>query len=230
MPNERTVYEGLADKYAATVDSKPQHVAYERPAMLSLLPEVAGRDVLDVGCGSGWYAEHLLEAGARVTAFDVEPRFVELTRVRVGERGVVLQADLSQPLDFASDASFDLIVCPLVLHYVEDWAAVFGEFRRVLRPGGRLLFSTHHPFMDWQNFETGDYFRTELLEDEWEIGKVTFFRRPLTAMSRDLAEAGFVIERLLEPQPTAEYREALPEWYQRLMTHPWFLIVRAQKR
>jgi SAM-dependent methyltransferase len=103
MANERPVYEGLADKYAATVDSKPQHAAYERPAMLSLLPEVAGRDVLDVGCGSGWYAEHLLGKGASVTSFDVEPRFVELTRSRIGERGVVLQADLSQPLGFASD-------------------------------------------------------------------------------------------------------------------------------
>jgi hypothetical protein len=49
-------------------------------------------------------------------------------------------------------------------------------------------------------------------------------------MSRDLADAGFVIERLLEPQPTADYREALPEWYERLMTNPWFLVVRAQKR
>lgn len=225
---KKTVYRDIAESYAVTVDSKPQHAFYERPAMLSQLPALEGRRVLDVGCGSGWYAEYLLEQGAVVTSFDVEPRFVELTRSRLGDKATVLEADLAEPLDFAEDRSFDLVLCPLVLHYVEDWQALFGEFARLLRPGGLLLFSTHHPFMDWQNFETGDYFRSELLEDEWEIGRVTFYRRPLTEMSTVLAANGFVIERLLEPQPTEEYRLASPEWYEKLMKNPWFLVVRAR--
>lgn len=229
MSDEAPVYAGLADRYAARVDGKPHHAFYERPATLSLLPPLEGRRVLDAGCGSGWYAEELLRRGAEVTAFDAEPRFVELTRARTGGRARVLVADLAKPLAFAADGAFDAVVAPLVLHYVEDWDAMLAELARVLRPGGTLVFSTHHPFMDWQEFRTDDYFRTERLTDEWDVGTVRFWRRPLTAMADALAGAGFVLERLLEPRPLDGYRDAAPDWHARLSTRPWFLHVRARR-
>lgn len=221
--------DALAARYAGTVDEKPQNAFYERPATWALLPPLRGLRVLDVGCGSGWYAERLLEEGAEVVAFDASPRFVELTRARVGDRARVLRADLGEPLGFARDGEFDLAVAPLVLHYLRDWDAPLAELRRVLRPGGRLVFSTHHPFMDWTEFERDDYFATERLEDDWSVGTVTFWRRPLTAMVDALAGAGFVVERLLEPRPTDEYRRAKPDWYEKLMRTPWFLVVRARR-
>jgi len=100
-----------------------------------------------------------------------------------------------------------------------------------LRPRGTLVFSTHHPFNDWKLFDREDYFAVELLEDEWDdFGKVTFYRRPLTVISSDLAGAGFVIEKLLEPQPTEEFRQMNPEGYERLRKNPWFLAIRALKK
>ena len=222
-------YEQMAEEYAAAVDTKPYNAYYERPAVLSLLPPVAGLEVLDVGCGSGWYAEYLVEQGATVTAIDVSPKMVAFTQARLGGRAGVLQADLGQPLDFAADAAFDLVLCPLVLHYVERWEPMCAEFHRVLKQNGTLLFSTHHPCMDFRLFETESYFPTELFEDEWSTGKVRFFRRPLTAMIDALAQSGFVVERILEPQPTDAFRSVDPEGYERLSTHPWFLIIRARR-
>jgi SAM-dependent methyltransferase len=227
-PVALSCYETMAEDYAAAVDNKPYNAFYERPAVLSILPPLAGLDVFDAGCGTGWYAEYLLAKGAVVTAVDVSPKFVALTKKRVGERVEVLQADLGQPLDFAADASFDLILCPLVMHYLKDWEAVFVEFRRVLKNTGVLVFSTHHPFMDFQVFKTDSYFTTELLEDEWSTGKVRYYRRPLTAMSDALAAAGFVLERILEPQPVEEFRRVDPEGYGRLSKNPWFLVIRAR--
>lgn len=222
-------YQGIALQYAQQVDSRPMNAHYERPAMLSLLPPLAGARVLDVGCGSGWYAEYLLGQGAAVTSFDLDETFVALTRARVGERARVLRADLAEPLTFAADGAFDLAVAPLVLHYLRDWLPSLRELRRVLRPDGLLVFSTHHPFMDWQEFQCADYFALERLEDYWEgVGPVQFYRRPLTAISAALAEAGFCIERLLEPQPGEAYRQARPEWFERLRVSPWFLLVRAR--
>jgi SAM-dependent methyltransferase len=223
-------YDGLAGKYAATVDTKPWNAYYERPAVISLLPSLMNAKVLDVGCGSGWYAEYLLSHGAAVAAFDINSEFVTLTRTRVGERARVLQADLAAPLDFAGDGEFDVVVCPLVMHYLKDWQPVFREFHRILKPHGVLVFSTHHPFMDWKLHNREDYFAVELLEDEWEIGKVRFYRRPLTAISQALDSTGFVIERLLEPQPTEDFRRVHPEGYERLTKNPWFLVVRARKK
>jgi SAM-dependent methyltransferase len=224
-------YQGIAQNYAAQVDTKPMNAFYERPAVTALLPPLAAARVLDVGCGSGWYAEYLLDHGAHVTAFDLDDDFVALTRARVGGRGTVLQANLAEPLGFAADNAFDLVVAPLVLHYLRDWEPALRELHRTLRPSGVLVFSTHHPFMDWQQFERDDYFAVELLEDVWKgIGTVRFYRRPLTAICGALAAAGFVIEQLVEPQPTAAYREVHPEWYERLRRNPWFLVVRARKQ
>ena len=67
-------YETLAESYAARVDTKPHNAYYERPATLSLLPQVKGKRVLDAGCGPGVYAEWLVEHGAEVVAFDVSTR------------------------------------------------------------------------------------------------------------------------------------------------------------
>jgi SAM-dependent methyltransferase len=227
-PVALSCYEAMAEKYAAAVDTKPHNAYYERPAVLSLLPSVAGWNVLDAGCGSGWYAEYLVEQEATVTAVDVSPKLVALTKARLGNRAQVLQADLGQPLDFAGDAAFDLVLCPLVMHYLEDWRAVFAEFHRVLKNTGVLLFSTHHPFMDFQLFKTESYFTTELLEDEWSTGKVRYYRRPLTAMIDALAETGFLVERILEPQPTDAFRSVDPEGYERLSKNPWFIVIRAR--
>lgn len=223
-------YEGVASRYADTVDTKPWNAYYERPAVTSLLPPLTNTKVLDAGCGSGWYAEYLLGRGATVTAFDLNVEFVTRTESRVGSLARVLQADLAAPLDFAADDEFDVVVCPLVMHYLKDWQPVFREFHRILKPHGVLVFSTHHPFMDWKLFNKEDYFAVELLEDEWEIGKVSFYRRPLTTISHDLDSAGFFIERLLEPQPTEDFRRVHPEGYERLTKNPWFLVVRARKK
>ncbi len=222
-------YEDLAKKYAETVDVKPMVAYYERPAVLSVLPDLTDANVLDVGCGSGWYAEYLLSCGAQVTAFDVNADFVELTKQRVGQQATVLQADLAQPLDFAADAAFDVVICPLVLHYLKDWQSVFRGLNRVLKTQGVLVFSTHHPFNDWQLFDTENYFSVDLIEDEWKIGKVQFYRRPLTKISQDLAETGFVIERVLEPQPVEAFKQLRPKKYATLMNAPWFIVVRARK-
>jgi SAM-dependent methyltransferase len=223
-------YKGKAGKYAAVVDDKPWNALYERPAVLSMLPPLAKIRVLDAGCGSGWYASYLLDQGAQVTAVDYDDEFVALTRERLGTRARILQADLSRPLEFAADAEFDLIVSPLVMHYFKDWEPVLKEYNRILKPHGLLVFSTHHPFMDWKNFNCEDYFRIEKLDDEWkDIGKIQFYRRPLTAMSSALFATGFLIERLLEPQPVEAMRQALPDAYDKLMKTPWFLVIRARK-
>src|SRR5262249_30564307 len=98
------------------------------------------------------------------------------------------------------------------------------------KPEGVLVFSTHHPTMDWRSFNTENYFALELLEAEWEVGKVRFYRRPLTAISEAIQTAGFCMERLLEPTPTEEFRRVNPEACDELTKNPGFLIIRACKR
>lgn len=223
-------YDAMAADYAADNQESSTNAYYERPATIELLGDVTGRRVLDAGCGAGPLTEWLADHGAIVTATDVSPAMAEAARRRVGDRATVRVADLAHPLSFAADASFDIVVASLVLHYMRDWEVVLGEFRRVLTPDGVVVFSTHHPAMDWQLLSREDYFVTRQFTETWKKGhgeyEVTFWRRPLTAMTQAIHDAGFVIERLIEPAPLPALADRDPEVYRLLATQPRFLFFR----
>ena len=228
--NPAAEYDAMADAYNARVDTHPHNALYERPAMLSVLPPLTGSTILDAGCGSGWYAQHFLENGAaRVVCVDISGKMTAAARARLGERARGINADLAQPLTFAADAEFDLVAAPLVLHYLADWTPTLLEFQRVLKPGGNLVFSTHHPIMDVKLFNLPDYFATAYIEDEWDTGKVSYYHRSLTTMLHDVIATGFVIEQVLEPQPVWAMQATHPELYDKLMHNPWFLVIRARR-
>ncbi len=225
-------YDSISKQYADKLendDKAPYNAYYERPAMLSQLPPLAGLRVLDAGCGTGKLAEIMIRAGAAVTAFDYNADFVDRARRRLGERATVFQADLSQPLAFAANGSFDLVTASLVLHYLRVWAPALRELHRVLADGGLLVFSTHHPSMTWQLFNLDSYQAEALIEDEWSIGKVSYYHHSLDDISGALQESGFIIERLLEPLPTEDFKRVDPAGYEKLSQRPWFLVVRARK-
>ncbi len=195
--------------------------------------------VLDAGCGPGFLAKELAARGARVTAFDITPAMVEMTKTRLGPTAQVYVADLAKPLDFANDAAFDIAVCPLVLSYVKDWHAAFCELFRVLRPGGTVVVSTEHPHghFEWlkrKHEKRPRYFATELHEVEWTgFGeprpKIAAYRRPLQAMINPILEAGLVLDRVFEPLPNKEFRRRDEKGYHALMDMPVFILFRARK-
>ncbi|MFZ7131548.1 MAG: class I SAM-dependent methyltransferase [Eubacteriales bacterium] len=227
-------YEALADYYFDDVDTKPFNAYYERPATISLLPDVKNKTVLDAGCAAGWYTKWLLEKGANVIAVDFSPNMIEMTKKRVGNRAEIIRADLNSPLDFIKDSSIDIILSSLTLHYIKNWDSVMREFNRILKEQGQLVMSIHHPFMDFTVFNKENYFLTELLDDEWETShgkvKMQFYRRPLSLIINSIIDAGFLLEQLLEPMPTEQFKIEQPKIYERLTKKPQFLFIQAKKR
>lgn len=222
-------YDAMAPWYSAANEVGSFNAYYERPAMIALLGPVTGCRVLEVGCGSGPLTSWLVDHGAVVTAMDVSSGMLRLARQRVGDRAELIVADAGDPLPFASDGSFDFVVASLVLHYIEYWQPVLQEFRRVLKPKGAIVFSTHHPTMDWEH-SPDDYFAVKRVTELWRKVdrdfEVTFWRRPLTAMTEAISSSGLVIERLIEPRPVPELRERDPEAYEEITTKPRFLFFR----
>jgi SAM-dependent methyltransferase len=227
-------YEELADAYAAHINTKPHKAYYERPATLSLLPDVSGMRVLDAGCGPGVYTEWLADHGATVLALDASPKMVALARHRLAGRAEIREADLARPLTFLDSGSFDLVLSALVLEYIRDWRATLSEFHRLLRPGGQLVISVTHPFFDFSYFRSESYFETELVSEVWKGFKpvsvrMPTYRRSLGETLNPFLENAFRIEQIIEPRPTEEFRDADPRHYDELMKQPCFLCLRASK-
>src|SRR6516164_9829782 len=137
-------YDRFAEAYSAENENSLANAYYERPATLALAGEVAGRRVLDAGCGSGLLSAALRDRGAIVTGIDSSAKMLELARQRLGASADLHLADLGGPLPFPGGA-FDDVIASLVLHYLQDWAGPLAELRRVLTPGGRLIVSVDHP-------------------------------------------------------------------------------------
>lgn len=202
-----TDYDDFAHAYSAENESNLFNAYYERPEMLRLAGDVSGRRILDAGCGSGPLSAALSDGGAVVTGLDSSAAMIDLARQRLGDDADLHVADLGAPLPFA-DAEFDDVVASLVLHYLEDWSGPLSELRRVLKPGGRLLVSVNHPAAYAIVYPEADYFAvTRYSEDYTFQGQVTwltFWHRPLHAMTDAFAAAGFRLAAVSEPPPAPD--------------------------
>ncbi|MFJ3644876.1 class I SAM-dependent methyltransferase [Streptomyces murinus] len=213
-------YTGFAEAYAADNETNLLNAHYERPAMLDLAGDVAGRRILDAGCGAGPLSAALRDRGALMSGFDASAGMVELARRRLGDDADLRVADLGSPLPYADD-TFDDAMASLVLHYLKDWAPALSELRRVLKPGGRLIASVEHPFaMNLMHRQAGreaeyNYFDTTNWTDEWTMGGrsalMSRWHRPLHAMTDAFTAAGFRITVISEPAPDPAARELFPE-------------------
>jgi len=234
-PIAQEAYDQLAEAYAQRIATKPHNAYYERPAMLSLLPDVRGKRILDAGCGPGVYAEILVGMGALVVAFDANPKMVDHARTRLGHKAQVILASLEAPLAFLSAATFDIVIAPLVMDYIRDWRAAFSEFQRALKPGGILVFSLEHPLVKYfDHMAESNYFQVERVTYTWRgfgaAVDVPSYRRPMAEVLNPLIDAGFTLDRILEPLPTQTFKEQDPKDYEKLTREPGFLCIRAVKK
>ncbi|MEU9862539.1 class I SAM-dependent methyltransferase [Streptomyces sp. NPDC047971] len=221
-------YDSFAEAYAAETENSLVNAYYERPAMLALAGDVAGRRILDAGCGSGPLSAALRDRGAIVTGIDVSAGMLALARRRLGEDAALHLVDLNDPLPF-DDGAFDDVVASLVLHYLEDWGPALAELRRVLRPGGRLIASVDHPFVAYTIQDPRpDYFATTSYAFDWtfngQSAPMRFWRKPLHAMTDAFTAAGFRLTVIGEPQPDPAARELFPDGFRDLSSTTTFLF------
>ncbi|QLH77206.1 methyltransferase domain-containing protein [Halosimplex rubrum] len=143
-------YDDLADDwsdYAAV----PWRAQVLWPTVDELLPDLGGKRVLDAGCGDGTHAAALADRGADVVGVDASAGMIETARERYGDRDRIefRRGDLATGLDFLDDDGFDLVLCQHVLSHLPDLEPVAAAFARLVRPGGSVVCSTHHPFHEY---------------------------------------------------------------------------------
>jgi ubiquinone/menaquinone biosynthesis C-methylase UbiE len=210
------------ERWAPTYPPEPHNplMRAEQRYVLAQLPEVGGRQALDLACGSGRYAQLLASAGAaRVVAADFSPAM--LSRVSIRDR---VLANLTH-LPFAA-ASFDVIVSGLAIGHAGDLGVCLQEIARVLRPGGTVCYSDFH-------CEAARRGLTRSFRDATDRS----FTLPPAGFELDehraeAQRAGLVIESIQELRVGEEIREPFKgseEFYRRWQGVPLVFVLRARK-
>ena len=166
---------------------------------VQVLGDVAGKDVLDLGCGACQFGVTLARRGARVTGIDISEKQLEYARLRGVDFPLVLGS--ADDLQF-EDASFDVVACDQGATVFADPFDVVPEVARVLRPGGLFAFSGATP-IDWICWdESLDRASTTLQRDyfgmhRWQGEGWVYFMLPYGGWIQLFRSCGFTIEDLV---------------------------------
>ncbi len=220
------------------------NILLEQPAMRGLLPDVEGKNILDLGCGYGHNCLDFVKRGAaKVVGVDISEKMLDVaTRESVHEK--IEYVNMSMTDIERLDGGFDLIYSSLAFHYVEDFERFARSMYAAMNTGGCLLFSQEHPIVTATKDGKGHFNRDEngckvsytfsnynepgKRMVHWYVDGVIKYHRTLGQIITYLARAGFIIETVTEPLPEEWAVEKFPEIVKEYLK-PNFLIVRAKK-
>jgi SAM-dependent methyltransferase len=238
-----TVSRAYQDRYQLPTDRLVYAGRCPGEDELQLIGEVTGLRVLVLGCGGGQECIVLAKQGAQVVGIDLSDKQIEYGRRLADREGVIvtlLQGNVEE-LREIDDASQDIVLSLHALNYVERADRAFGEAFRVLKPGAPFVFSVHHPFDacldDTPPYGVAKGYWQRELDWQWDFpeasvsARMRSWYRPVSEWCSLLTDAGFRIERLLEPPPTEEAYSPWDRGYslEKMRLVPANLIVKAVK-
>ena len=221
------------------------------PSLQNILGRVTDQRILDAGCGNGYLCRLLSTKGAKMTGVDVSKRFIEIAEAKEKHKPLNIQYHVGSlcKLSMFADETFDATVSNIVLSDLQDLNQAFQELHRVLKKGGKLVFSIMHPCFtspsvkgwvknpvdshrreDWLYWKVDRYFDRSV--EEWRMydnSPVYGFHRPLSEYITLIIRNGFNITDFEEPVPK---KKDIEEHYRELNDGDriaWFLVIGAKK-
>ena len=197
--------------------------------MLELIGPVAGKGILDLYCGAGYLSRRLASLGANVTAVDSSESLIGIAREIDKREESRIKYAVAEPTDLSviEDSTFDDIVCNMGLMVIRDLAGTVAELARLVKLGGRFIFSVVHPCFCmpdacWVRDEEGRYLYRAVdnyYTEGWWPSEVTGTvrsrnkskHRTLATYVNALSARGFNVRRVAEPRPSAEAVALRPE-------------------
>ena len=220
----------------------------EKPTMLSLLPDLQGNKLLDLGCGTGGHLQLYLAQGANaVVGMDLSANMLKQAQSDLGKCGQFsgrfsLYQLPMEKLAELKDRNFDVVTSSFAFHYVQNFPALLSAISDKLKPNGTLVFSQEHPITTchkegerWEKDENKqqtayrlNHYRDEGERDRnWLKQPFKTYHRTTATIINHLIETGFQIEQMAEPMLADQ-----PQWHDEfkdLQHRPVLLFVRAKK-
>jgi SAM-dependent methyltransferase len=206
-------------------------------AELRLLGSVAGKRVLDLGCGTGLAAAVFAQQGAHVIGLDPSPELLTAARRHAAHAQVKVelhQGDLAD-IAFMRADSVDLVFSAWAIARAPDLSRVFRQVHRVLKQGSPFVFSMPHPAYDIIDDDDPDqpllirrsYFDRSPVDDSGEspFGE---HHHTVSDVFTGLTRNNFRVDVLLEPESAADGTSS-PHWREAFLWLPRTLIVRGRK-
>ena len=200
-----------------------------------LFPDLAGKSVLDLGCGYGWHCKYAADHGAkRVLGIDQSALMIAEAKKHNAAESITYRVcgllDYEYPM-----AEYDLVLSNLVLHYVENLSLVYRRIHETLRPGGVFLMNIEHPtftagvnqqFAKDGTWPVDNYYYPGERQTDFLGHCITKYHHTLTQILNGLIRAGFSIDAVEEAMPPEDWRALMPDE----MRRPMMLLVKAAKK
>ncbi|MBP5553672.1 MAG: class I SAM-dependent methyltransferase [Lachnospiraceae bacterium] len=218
------------------------NILFEMPALFSLLPELKGKRVLDLGCGFGEHCKKFVEMGAeKVVGIDISEKMLEVAKQENSDEKIEYLRLPMEDLDKV-DGKFDVVISSLAMHYIDDFDGVVGKIADKLTEGGYFIYSQEHPLNTchtdgerWTRDENGkklhvnvkNYCVESEKESEWFVEGVKKYHRMFSTIINTLTDNGFIVEKVLEPYPDEEIIAKYPDYSDNLHK-PDFMLIKAK--
>ncbi|WKY44654.1 class I SAM-dependent methyltransferase [Eubacteriaceae bacterium ES2] len=209
----------------------------EKPALFSLVPDLKGKKVLDLGCGVGEASIECVRLGARqVIGTDISKKMLAVAREKNASEKIDYRNICMEDVALLS-GGFDLVISSMAIHFVEDFDLLLEDLYHLLKPGGVLLFSQDHPLKNCslntnqaslsQNNNIAYRQEGKIISD-WIVAGVIKYHRTFATLINSLVSKGLMIDGLLEPVADQEIIAMYPR-YEKCLDHSDYLIIRAHK-
>jgi SAM-dependent methyltransferase len=216
------------------------NMAVDQPAMRSLLPPLANKRVLDLGCGFGKMCRYAIEQGAAsAVGVDISTKMLAKAREDTTDARISYVQSALEDLSFPP-ASIDVVVSSLAFHYIERFDSICANVKSWLVAGGAFVFSVEHPMVT--AYPVGDYLAGKDEGQHWAIDNYKFegirhtqwitddvikYHRSVETYVNTLIDNGFTIVRLLEPEAAADEIRKRPELREE-SRRPTFMLISAR--
>ena len=197
------------------------------PATFELIGKVTDLTILDLACGEGYNTRILARKGAKVAGIDFSEKMIEFAKQQEDKEKLGIRYEVMNTADLRefSNSEFNLVTCFMSLQDIQDFKKTISEVARVLKNGGRFVFSIPHPCTEMIRLHKPEgekiraierYFRTMQYDIEWNMErlakpfKTTSFHRTLTDYFDALHKSKLVVARLAEPRPTQKALQKHP--------------------